>query len=166
VAQGCRYREKYEKVDTCSPTPHAITVRWFLAHAIKNSWYIEQIDVDSAFLNGQIDRDKYIILPQGFKADRKKIVGKLLRPLYGLAIAPTCWNRTITKRLLEIGFTFTIREPCVFIRKKNGHTVMILLYVDDALISSSEESEVRNTINELEAMFNLKKMGFPEVSWN
>ena len=68
-----------------------MTTKWFLAYAVQMGWFMEQIDIDSAFLNGTIDREKYIRIPPGFEGDNKIHVGRLNRSLYGLAIAPMRW---------------------------------------------------------------------------
>jgi hypothetical protein len=137
VAVGCKDTEKYEKHEIASPTPNSISVRWFLAFATQSNCLMKLIDIDTAFLNGKLDREKYILLPEGINVDRKKFIGKLNRPLYGLAIAPTCWNKMITQTLLAQGFRSTPRDPCLFVKTIHSSiSVFLLLYIDDILIAS------------------------------
>jgi hypothetical protein len=65
VAVGCRDQEKYSKEEIASPTPHSLSVRWFLAVQVRLGWFLKHIDIDNAFLNGDIDREKFISLPIG-----------------------------------------------------------------------------------------------------
>jgi hypothetical protein len=90
VAVGCRDKEVYTTSDTASPTPTAATIRWLLVIAVRYGWYILQLDVINAFLNGDIDRLKYVSIPQGMDRNQKKFVCKLHKSLYGLATAPMC----------------------------------------------------------------------------
>ena len=162
VAAGNLDPEKYEKCETKSPTPGQLTVKWFLAQSVRKGWSMQQIDIDSAFLNGEIDRLKYIRIPPGFQGDPKTHVGKLNRPLYGLAIAPMCWFRTLTKSLIELGFRQSLREPCVFIKNSNSNSpVLILVYVDDFIISSISTKAIEDTIAGIQNRYQLKKLGYP-----
>ena len=109
VAAGNLDPEKYKKNDTKSPTPSHLTIKWFFALAIRKGWFMEQNDVESAFLQGEVNRVKYIRIPPGFEGDNKTQVGKLHRPLNGLAIAPMDAGtgrcpRLSLKMVLEIRF--------------------------------------------------------------
>ena len=83
------------------------------------------MDVDTAFLNGTIDKEIYMVAPQGFKAENGK-VWKLKKSLYGLKQASRIWNQTISKTLISYGYTQCESDPCLFV---NGNS-MILVYVD------------------------------------
>ena len=67
VAVGNLDTEKYSKGEKRSPTPNGLTVKWFIAHAIRKGWELKQIDIDAAFLNGTIDKTKYIRISRGCK---------------------------------------------------------------------------------------------------
>jgi hypothetical protein len=90
---------------------------------------MQQIDIDSAFLNGKLDSEKYIRIPQGLEGDSKTHIGKLNvgLPLYGLAIAPMCWHRTITQTLTKFGFMSSPRQPCVFAKKIDANLIILIL---------------------------------------
>ena len=90
VAVGCRDKEVYKSEDKVSPTPTAATIRWLLVHVVKFQWTIVQIDVKNAFLNADIDRTKYVSVPEGIEVDKKRFVCKLNKALYGLVAAPKC----------------------------------------------------------------------------
>jgi len=90
-------REKYTKNDKRSPTPCMLVVKWVIAHAVRIGWSMYHADIDSAFLNGRIDRTKYIQIPWGFRNENNKThVAKLNKAIYGLAIAANCWFSTIS----------------------------------------------------------------------
>lgn len=81
VAVGCRDTEIYSAKDTISPTPKQVTVRWLLAAVVQNLWSIVQLDVKNAFLHSNIDRIKYVSLPQGAPGNPQQFVCKLNRAL-------------------------------------------------------------------------------------
>jgi hypothetical protein len=60
----------------------ADTFRTLLAIATLLDWDISNVDIDSAFLYGDIDKESYIELPEGFFASDS--CGKLLKSIYGL----------------------------------------------------------------------------------
>jgi hypothetical protein len=162
VASGNLDPEKYSKSDTKSPTPKQITVKWFFAYAIRKGWSMQHIDIDNAFLHGIIDQTKYIRIPPGFSGDRMTEIGKLNRPLYGLAIAPMCWFRTFTEFLLLENFKQSLRESCVFIKTmSNNIIILILIYVDDMIVTSNSNKAIEDTIEIIEKRFRLKRLGYP-----
>ena len=79
----------------------ADTFRTLLAIATLLDWDISNIDIDSAFLYGDIDTEVYIELPEGFFESFK--CGKLLKSIYGLKQAPRIWAQTLYKILRELG---------------------------------------------------------------
>lgn len=119
VVVGCRDNEQHSKIDTASPTPSAATIRWFFSIASLFGWEITQIDLVNAYLNGIIDREKFVTVPQGLNLDSKHSACKLNKALYGLATGPICFNRTFDSFLRLIGFTRNSREPCIY-SKHNG----------------------------------------------
>jgi histone deacetylase 1/2 len=165
VVVGCKDTENYTKEEKASPTPQPIIFRWILTLAVINSWELIQLDIKNAFLNGIIDREKYVTIPPGMSYDPKKYVCKLNKALYGLATAPLCWFRTIDSYLHSINFETSPREPCVY-RKKNPNNpnliTIIVLYVDDILLTGSDSEMIQTTLNNLSSRFQLRNLGYPK----
>jgi hypothetical protein len=164
VATGCRDPEKYTKDEKRSPTPCQLVFKWFLAILIRFGWSIQQIDIDHAFLNSEIDCIKYISIPFGFEGDKATQVGLLNKSLYGLQTASTCWNRTLNDFLTKNGFKRSPREECVYVKViSKTITILLLTYVDDILISSSSEKAICETITMFKNRFKIKELGFPKT---
>jgi len=108
-----------------------MTIKWFLAFTFGMGWEIQHLDIDSAYLNGKLDQQKFIRIPQGFEGDNKTHIGQLNKSLYGLAIAPMCWFKTFTTLLKNNDFRYSPREPCLFVKNVNKNKILILIYVDD-----------------------------------
>lgn len=146
----------------------ADTFRTLLAIATLLDWDISNIDIDSAFLYGEIDTEVYIELPQGFSKTHN--CGKLLKSIYGLKQAPRIWAQTLYKILRELGLTQLQSEHSVFTDKKlqaadrerkrhqklrgkaeedflgyyAGPELIIAVYVDDLLIIGKTCETVKN----------------------
>jgi hypothetical protein len=163
VLVGCRDREVYSKAEVASPTPAPATVRWFIAHAIQRGWSLMQIDFDYAFLNGFIDREKYIFLPSVVKGDSRTSVCNLQKAMYGLTTAPKCWYQRLSTFLVNAGFHASEREPCIFTWKKNEDRVIFLVYVDDVLLSGTSEKVLELIIAQIKQEFVISVLGFPET---
>ena len=63
---------------------------------------IDQMDVKTAFLNGQIIEDVYVEYPHGFGKSGE--VCRLLKGLYGLKQSPRMWYKVIYDFLISLGF--------------------------------------------------------------
>lgn len=172
VAVGCRDPEKYTSKDTSSPTPKTCSVRWLFAAIVIYQWSSVQYDVKNAFLYADLDRVKYITLPQGAKGDRKKYVGKVNRALYGFPTAPKCWNELLNAFLLSLGFTRSERDPCVYIHLSNGKIVIIIVHIDDMVITGDDVARIEYTCNCIKNRFEIKDLGKPQrflgfqLEWN
>lgn len=65
----------------------------------KKNWFLEQIDINNAYLHGGLEEEIYMELPQGLKSELPNLVCKLKKSLYGLKLASRQWNSTLTKSL-------------------------------------------------------------------
>ena len=80
-------------------------IRMFLAFAAHSNFRVYQMDVKSAFLNGELEEEVYVEQPPGFEnADHMDFVYLLFKALYGLKQAPQTWYDTLSKFLLENEF--------------------------------------------------------------
>lgn len=162
VAVGCRDPETYTSVDTASPTPSIDTTRWIFAHCSYHKLPLIQLDIKTAFLHSKLDRTKYITLPPGIEGNSKTHVAKLNKALYGLATAPKCWYNTFDKFMTSIAFQRSCREPCLYTKFVHTTVIIVLMYVDDILITSSKQSLIDKIIESISANFDTKVLGFPK----
>ena len=123
--QGIDYKE------TFSPVAMINSIRILLALAVHFVYEIWQMDVKTAFLNGNLTEEIYMTQPQGFtyKEDHNKVC-KLKRSIYGLKQASRSWNLRFDETVKEFDFIKNVDKPCVY-RKSSGSTVVFLvLYVN------------------------------------
>ncbi|CAL9028009.1 unnamed protein product, partial [Prunus brigantina] len=119
-----------------------------------------QLDVKNAFLHGDLEEEVYMKQPQGFEdSTHPQYVCKLRKSLYGLKQAPRAWNAKFTGYLPAIGFKASQSDPSLFVKKEGSEIVILLLYVDDIILTGSSTSLVQTTIEELSSVFEMKDMG-------
>ncbi|GJX48336.1 retrotransposon protein, putative, ty1-copia subclass [Tanacetum coccineum] len=92
----------------------------------------------SAFLNGRLNKDVYMVQPEGFVNPKyPRRVCKLQRSIYGLKQASRSYNKRFNEELKKYGFTQNPNEPCVYKRASGSIIVFLILYVDDILITGN-----------------------------
>jgi hypothetical protein len=109
-----------------------------LAHAISRNWPLKQLDVRNAFLNGFLLEEVYIKQPpRFFDPLRPNHVCKLHRALNGLKQAPRAWFHHLHSFLLDNGFFNSQSDASLFIRHSSAHSIYLLVYVDDLIITGT-----------------------------
>ena len=122
---------------------------------------VHQMDVVTAFLNGDLKEEIYMEQPPGFtQPGKEKLVCKLKKSLYGLKQAPRCWNEMFTQHMRSLGFKQSGADSCVFIRVTKGKKVeAIAVYVDDLILLAETSEEMQQMKKSLSDIFRMKDMG-------
>lgn len=155
VARGFQIREEKEFGTNYAPVARTSTVKTLLAHAVHNSLPIRQLDVPTAFLNGNLESEVYIKAPPGVIVEKNKVL-KLNRGLYGLRESPKCWNERFDCFMTKNGFTRSQYDYCLYY--KRNIKVWLLIYVDDIILTGTEENIV-TIVKELKEEFRVKDLG-------
>ena len=161
VAKGCSQREGVDFTETFAPVARMPSLRALLAIAAAQDLELHQLDVTTAFLNGDLEEDIYMRQPPGFVAagSQAKLVCKLNRSLYGLRQAGRAWYKKIDTALHDLGLKPTMCDNCVYVLREASTTVYVLLYVDDLLLASDDLSRLQSIKNELSQRFKMKDLG-------
>lgn len=88
VAKGFHQQEGFDFFETFSPVVKPTTVRVVLTLALSQNWFIKQIDINNAFLNGDLSEEVYMTQPPSFVQGDGSLVCKLNKALYGLKQVP------------------------------------------------------------------------------
>ncbi|XP_021807902.1 uncharacterized protein LOC110751704 [Prunus avium] len=131
-----------------------------LGLVVSNQWLVRQLDVQNAFLHGFLTGDVYMKQPVGF-VDLKypNHVCKLPRSLYGLKLAPRAWFKQFNDFLLHLRFQESKCDYSLFVYKHNGVFLILLIYVDDILVTGNNSSQVMVLIQRLGKLFSMKDLG-------
>ncbi|KAL8097443.1 hypothetical protein AgCh_030536 [Apium graveolens] len=120
VAKSFKQRQGIDFDETFSPLALLKSIRILLAIAAYYDYEIWQMDVKTAFLNGELEEEVYMTQPEGFLSKgNEHLVCKLLRTIYGLRQASRRWNIHFDETIKEFGFIKNIDEPCVY-KKVSG----------------------------------------------
>lgn len=134
VAQGFRQVHNVDYFDTYAPVSSSSTIRAMLSHAAAEDLEIRQLDVKTAFLNGNLDEEIWIAPPEGLGNIPAGQACFLNRALYGLKQSPKIWYDRLAADLEAVGFNPVAADRGLFVRHGKFETVYILIYVDDLLI--------------------------------
>jgi len=143
VARGFSQKEGIDYHETFSPVMKYQSLRILLSIANARNMFIEQMDVKTAFLHGDLEEEIYLEQPVGFiKPGEEAMVCRLKKSLYGLKQSPRCWNVKMDGTLKEGGFRRCICDTMVYVKGARANQVYLGLYVDDMVIISESMEEV------------------------
>lgn len=160
VAKGFTQKYGIDYQETFAPVVRYSTIRMLFAIAAEYDLDIDQLDVKTAFLNGDLHENVLMEQPEGFVVKGKEdFVYKLNKSIYGLKQAAKCWYDKINETLLKMSFQKSSGEPCVYFRNENGRLTIIALYVDDILLFTASEDDKRDVKGRLMKAFEMKDLG-------
>ena len=159
VAKGYGQKEGIDYEETFSPVVKMGTVRCLISLAVQKEWKIFQMDVNNAFLYGDLKEEVYMLPPPGYFEKGSNKVCKLKKSLYGLKQAPRQWNQKLSEALFEAGFEQSKNDHSLFIKKKDNTVLFLLVYVDDLVITGNCENEIDHFKTFLKNKFKIKDLG-------
>ncbi|GJX29382.1 retrovirus-related pol polyprotein from transposon TNT 1-94 [Tanacetum coccineum] len=131
-----------------------------LANAATKKLDIYQMDVKTAFLNGDLQEEVFVSQPEGFEDQENPThVYRLKKALYGLKQAPRAWYDTLSKFLLANNFFKGAVDPTLFTRKSGKHILLVQIYVDDIIFASTDHNACNTFSKEMSSKFQMSMMG-------
>ena len=160
VAKGYSQEEGIDFDETFAPVARLEAIRIFLAYAAHANFKVYQMDVKSAFLNGELEEEVYVCQPPGFEDPNfPDFVYLLLKALYGLKQAPRAWYDTLSQFLLENHFTRGTVDKTLFYRNVNGSSILVQIYVDDIIFGSTDEKLCKKFAKLMQSKYEMSMMG-------
>ncbi|KAD6453934.1 hypothetical protein E3N88_08640 [Mikania micrantha] len=164
VIRGFTQKHGLDYFDTYSPVTKITTIRSLISIAAINGLLIHQMDVKTAFLNGDLDEEIYMLQPEGFVVSGlESKVCKLRKSLYGLKQAPKKWYEKFDRTLKQDGYIVNNSDSCVYSKRSKTGYVLICLYVDDMLIFGADMHDINQTKAFLSSKFEMKDLGEADV---
>ncbi|CAA7058613.1 unnamed protein product [Microthlaspi erraticum] len=160
VANGKSQEEGVDFTETFSPVVKPATIRTVLNVGVVCDWPIHQLDVQNAFLHGDLEETVYMHQPPGFVDPAyPNHVCKLRKTIYGLKQAPRAWNSRFKKFINNLGFITSKADTSLFIFRKGKDLAYLLLYVDDILLTAPTKALLQHVIDSLKSEFPMTDMG-------
>ncbi|GAU41434.1 hypothetical protein TSUD_98300 [Trifolium subterraneum] len=159
VAKGYNQIEGLDFFDTFSPVAKLTTVRILLAIASIKGWHLRQLDVNNAFLHGELQENVYMIIPDGVSVSKPNQVCKLLKSLYGLKQASRKWYEKLTSLLVNEGYKQSTSDYSLFTLSNQDNFTALLIYVDDIVLTGTCLSEINRIKTILDTNFKIKDLG-------
>ncbi|KAL0641513.1 hypothetical protein Bca4012_102924 [Brassica carinata] len=139
VARGFTQTYGEDYIDTFAPVAKLHTVRIVLSIATNLEWDLWQMDVKNAFLQGNVLR--------------------LKKAIYGLKQSPRAWYRKLSTTLNGRGFRKSELDHTLFTLVGPSGIIVVLVYVDDLIITGSDKAGIKATKEFLKSVFDIKDLG-------
>ena len=160
VAKGYSQIPGVDFNDVFSPVVKHSSIRALLGIVAMHDLELEQLDVKTAFLYGELEEDIYMQQPEGFISSGKEdLVCLLKKSLYGLKQSPRQWYKRFDSFITTTGFSRSDYDSCVYFKRVDDGFVYLLLYVDDMLIAAKDIDVIVKIKAQLNSEFEMKDLG-------
>ena len=174
VAGGHTQTEGVDYNETFSPVVRQASVRLMLVIAMILGLQVEQLDVVTAFLYGQLEEPNYMKCPPGFEQydeDGNPLCWEIVKSIYGLHQSSREWFKVVHTYLESLGYTPSVKEPCLYFNVKiyeredivTKERLYILVYVDDFLVMGSTKEIIDEFKTNIKSQFEIKDLGQAKV---
>lgn len=143
--------------DIYSPVARNQTLRILFSYCCQNGLIIEQMDVETAFLNGKVSSEIYVNQPKGYN-DGTNRVYKLTKALYGLRRSPRAWYECFDEYITGVGFKRSNVDYCLYTYGKGTEAIYLLMYVDDLLICGKSKEKIQSIKKAVKNILNEKSI--------
>ena len=159
VAQGYSQKPGLDYDETFCPVIRFESLRSLLAIAVQRDLQLHQLDITTAFLNGQLEEEIFMRQPEGYVIKGKEhLVCRLKQSLYGLKQSPRCWNSTLDTQLKSMGYTPSNHDPCIYTSSDDDFSI-IGVYVDDFVVAAKNPEKIEQVKTALSQQFDVKDLG-------
>lgn len=150
VAKGYTQRESLDFLETFSLVANIVSVKLLIALAFGKGWPLHQVDINNAFLHGDLDKEVYMALPSGYHSKGEPtsvssttpMVCKLIKSFYDLKQASRQWSAKLSTTILSLGFTQSQADHSFFVHSNGPHVTALLIYVDDMIIIGNDPTSI------------------------
>ena len=164
VAKGYSQREGIDYKETFSPVSTKDAFCVVMALVAHFDLELHQMDVKTAFLNGDLVEDVFMVQPDGFVENGKEhLVCRLKKSIYGLKQASRQWYLKFDQVVTSFGFKENASDQCIYLKTSGSNFIILVLYVDDILLASSCIDLLLKTKQLLSNHFDMKDLGDASV---
>nr|CCI55364.1 PH01B035L11.9 [Phyllostachys edulis] len=158
VARGFQQEHGRDYDETFVPVAHMTTIRTLLSVAFVRHWSVSQLDVKNVFLNGELREEVYMHPPPGYSIP-EGMVCRFRRSLYGLKQAPRAWFEHFSSVDTVAAFSASDHDPALFVHTSSRGRTLLLLYVDDMIITGGDSEYIAFVKAHLSEQFLMSDLG-------
>ena len=160
VAKGFTQKNGIDYKETFSPVSKKDSLRIIMALVAHYDLELHQMDVKTAFLNGNLEEEIYMDQSEGFSVKGKEhMVCKLKKSIYGLQQASRQWYLKFNDTITSFGFQENTVDRCIYMKVSGSKFIFLVLYVDDILLATNDLGLLHQTKKYLSQNFEMKDMG-------
>ncbi|GKA39293.1 retrovirus-related pol polyprotein from transposon TNT 1-94 [Tanacetum coccineum] len=160
VAKGYRQEKGIDFEESFAHVARLEAIRIFITNATNKNMTIYQMDVKTAFLNGELREVVYVSQPEGFiDQDKPNHMYRLKKALYGLKQAPRAWYDMLSSFLLSHEFSKGAVNPILFTRKADHDILLVQIYADDIIFTSTNPAICDEFAKIMSSKFKMSMMG-------
>jgi hypothetical protein len=160
VIKGFTQKEGIDYKETFSPVSSKDSFRIIMALVEHFDLELHQMDVKTAFLNGDIDETIYMVQSENFVSDdAKQMVCKLKKSIYGLKQASRQWYYKFHQVIISYGFEMNLVDDCIYHKFSGSKYIFLVLYMDDILLASDDIDLLHETKRFPARNFEMKDLG-------
>ncbi|RDX71255.1 hypothetical protein CR513_49421, partial [Mucuna pruriens] len=157
VAKDFTQKEGIDYKETFSPVSSKDSFRTVMTLVAHFDFELHQMNIKTAFLNGDIDETIYMMHPKNFVSNEyKSMVCKLKKFIYGLKQASRQWYHKFHQVITSYGFEKNVVDDCIYHKFSGSKYIFLVLYVDDILLASSDACLLHETKRFLTKNFEMK----------
>ena len=123
-------------------------------------WEVHQMDVKSVFLHGDLHEEIYMEQPPNFIQDNSSLVFHLKKYFYGLKQTPHAWYAQMDSFILSTEFSRCHFENNFYAKRVNGHLSILVIYVDDLILTSNDPKLINHVNSILKKKFDMTNLGY------
>ena len=160
VAKGYAQTYGVDYFDTFSPVAKMTSIRLFISLSTTHNWDLHQLDMKNVFLHGDLQEEVYMEQPPGFVAQGEiGMVCRLRKSLYGLKQSLRAWFGKFSQAIEKFGLQKSKSDHSVFYRNSSSSIILLVVYVDDIVITGSDSTGISSLKSFLHGQFHTKDLG-------
>lgn len=168
VAKGFSQELNVDFHETFAPVARISSIRLVMGLAAELGLETHQLDFTSAYLNGNVEEEIYMEIPEElstvleddrYQKESRTKVCRLQKAIYGLKQSGRQWYKKLDLRLKELGMKSLDADACVYHYKEGNNLTLLVIYVDDLIIASSDKRKVAELKQKLAKSFEVKDLG-------
>lgn len=160
VVKGYNQQPGLDFQETFSPVIKVTTILLVISIALHFGWSIQQLDVKNVIPHGLLLEHIFMTQPQGFVSSQYPThVCKLKKAIYGLRQAPRSWYSRFSMFIVSQGFKLCHLDNSLFVKRSNKSIIILLIYIDDILITGSDSAAIQSLLKALYIQFDMRHLG-------